>query len=312
MDISIKSSAPLVTALICNYNYCKYLPDAIESVLAQSWKNIEIIVVDDGSTDASREVLKRYEGHLRAILKENGGQASAFNEGIAEAHGEILCFLDSDDIWHPDKVAEVVAKYREAAWGLVCHGYELIDATGTILPEAGYQMDKTSLLGGDMFHYQQEHGYPWVFSPTSGMSMPSIIAHQLNPIPETDFRISADIALAYGSICFGPVGIIDRALFNYRIHGANGFALLQNQPRKLDVVNLIDSVKKFLYMKSVADGRSLDISVSLNDYYYFYRKAVFIAKKQPYKYIYRLWSLNMRQCFGKGQNVLSSLYDFTR
>jgi hypothetical protein len=65
-------------------------------------------------------------------------------------------------------------------------------------------------------------------------------------------------------------------------------------------------------MKSVADGRSLDISVSLNDYYYFYRKAVFIAKKQPYKYIYRLWSLNMRQCFGKGQNVLSSLYDFTR
>ena len=88
------NSKPLVTILICNYNYGRFLAEAIESALAQTWKNIEVIVVDDGSTDESREILTKYKGKIRIILKENGGQASAFNAGIAKARGEIVCFLD--------------------------------------------------------------------------------------------------------------------------------------------------------------------------------------------------------------------------
>ena len=125
------NSKPLVTILICNYNYGRFLAEAIESALAQTWKNIEVIVVDDGSTDESREILTKYKGKIRIILKENGGQASAFNAGIAKARGEIVCFLDSDDICHRDRVSRVIEKYKQGKWGLVCHDLDVIPESCT-------------------------------------------------------------------------------------------------------------------------------------------------------------------------------------
>ncbi len=89
---------PLVSIIINNYNYGRYLPDAIDSALSQNYKNVEVIVVDDGSTDNSREVILQYsEKIIATIHSQNTGQASAFNTGFQNSSGEIIIFLDSDD-----------------------------------------------------------------------------------------------------------------------------------------------------------------------------------------------------------------------
>ena len=99
---------PLVSVIINNYNYGHFLGEAIDSVLNQTYPNIEIVVVDDGSTDNSREIISSYQEKIISVLKENGGQASAFNAGFAASRGDIIFMLDSDDIFVPEKVAEVV------------------------------------------------------------------------------------------------------------------------------------------------------------------------------------------------------------
>lgn len=104
---------PLVSILINNYNYGRYLSDAIDSALGQTYLNTEVIVVDDGSTDNSREVIEHYGDRIVAILKENGGQASAMNAGFAASKGEIICILDSDDLFLPEKVSEVVDLFQK-------------------------------------------------------------------------------------------------------------------------------------------------------------------------------------------------------
>jgi glycosyltransferase involved in cell wall biosynthesis len=99
---------PLVSILVSNYNYGDFVAEAIESALAQTYTNCEIIVVDDGSTDSSRETINHFAGRIIPVFKSNGGQASAFNAGFARARGNIICFLDSDDLFLPTKVEQVV------------------------------------------------------------------------------------------------------------------------------------------------------------------------------------------------------------
>ncbi|BAY87276.1 putative glycosyl transferase [Calothrix parasitica NIES-267] len=101
-------SKPLVSILINNYNYGRFVGQAIDSALGQTYENIEVIVVDDGSNDNSREVIKGYGNQIISVLKKNGGQASAINAGFAASKGDIICLLDADDIFLPEKAAEIV------------------------------------------------------------------------------------------------------------------------------------------------------------------------------------------------------------
>ncbi len=98
-----------VSVIIPTYNYADYLPKAIDSVLAQSYPHIEVIVVNDGSTDHTAEVIKAYAGKVRYIEQGNQGAAAARNRGLQAAKGDYLCFLDADDAYLPDNVAEKVA-----------------------------------------------------------------------------------------------------------------------------------------------------------------------------------------------------------
>ncbi len=106
-------NAPLVSILINNYNYGRFLGDAIRSALAQSYANLEIVVVDDGSTDNSVETAQTFGDVVHLIAKENGGQASSFNAGFAASRGEIICLLDADDEFLPGKVERIVEVFRQ-------------------------------------------------------------------------------------------------------------------------------------------------------------------------------------------------------
>jgi len=99
---------PKVSVIIPAYNRAQLLPRALATVFAQTYKDYEVIVVDDGSTDDSPQVVKQFAGRVKYIRKENGGSASARNRGIEEAQGEYIAFLDSDDTWVPEKLAEQV------------------------------------------------------------------------------------------------------------------------------------------------------------------------------------------------------------
>jgi glycosyltransferase involved in cell wall biosynthesis len=121
----------LVSAVIPTYNYARFLPRAIDSVLAQTHDAVECIVVDDGSADHTPEVLARYGGRIRAIRQENRGLSAARNACIRAARGEYIALLDADDFWHPEKIAKQLA-YAEAATGPVLVGgaVQLVDVDG--------------------------------------------------------------------------------------------------------------------------------------------------------------------------------------
>lgn len=285
---------PLVTALICNYNYGRFLTDAVDSALAQSWEPMEVIVVDDGSTDDSRKVLERYGDRIRVILKENGGQASAFNAGIEFARGEIICFLDSDDTWFANKAEEVVRKFQSGDWGLVCHKMEAIYADGSPIPEEDmrYRPD-THLEEGTPTRNLANRGYPWIFAPTSGMSLRADIARSLLPIPEQSWRICADNPLAYGSACFAPTGVIRQPLGQYRNHGSNGFASLRNGGARYSVQLTELQSKRHLYVSKLRSSRSDTLEMDSGIPYPLFRSLCFMASPNPVRHIFQI----ARRCF---------------
>ncbi len=128
--------SPLVSIVIPNYNHAQYVADAIRSVLGQTYPNCEIIVVDDGSRDDSREVIGAFGAKVRAIFQQNQGLSAARNTGIAAAKGEFIGVLDADDMYEPgfaQTLVEVLNKHPEAG-GVFC-GYRFVDHENNPLPQ---------------------------------------------------------------------------------------------------------------------------------------------------------------------------------
>lgn len=217
-----RMSAPRISVIINNYNYGCFVAQAIESALAQTYPHKEIIVVDDGSTDDSRAVLQRYEGRVRLILKENGGQASAFHAGFAAAQGEVICFLDSDDYWAPQLLERVASVWR-AEVAMVEWRLECVDAEGKPL---GKRLPNRTPPQGDLRSLLLRRiSYPW--TPTSANAFARRAVEAIFPLDETLWRISADLPLLLAAPFYGALEFIDEPLTNYRIHGSN---LYQGMP----------------------------------------------------------------------------------
>jgi glycosyltransferase involved in cell wall biosynthesis len=123
----------LVSVVIPNYNCSGFLPAALDSVFAQTYPDIEVLVVDDGSTDDSLCVLDRYAGRIRVLRQPNQGVSAARNHGIRESRGELVAFLDADDLWHPEKLAKQVPLFANRSVGLVYCAVEYIDEAGRSL-----------------------------------------------------------------------------------------------------------------------------------------------------------------------------------
>ena len=130
---------PKVTVIIPNYNNRRFIAESVESVLQQSYKNVELIVVDDGSTDSSLLELDKYLPRIKIIRQLNSGVAAARNAGILSSTGEFIAFLDSDDVWLPEKLKKQMKILLESSLDLVyCGGKELKNDTVTgitFLPE---------------------------------------------------------------------------------------------------------------------------------------------------------------------------------
>src|SRR5271168_1963159 len=122
-------TVPVITVLIDTYNHERFIEEAIASVLEQDFppSEMEILVVDDGSTDRTPEIVRKFGARVRLLQKANGGQASAFNAGISEARGEIVSFLDGDDWWARNKLTLVMqAMSADPAVGIVGNGIIMV------------------------------------------------------------------------------------------------------------------------------------------------------------------------------------------
>ena len=122
-------SPSLVSIVIINFNYGRFLESAVRSALNQTYAPLEVVVVDDGSTDNSLCVLKKFEGLITVISKQRGGHVSAFNAGFAACQGEVVVFLDADDVLRPNCIARVMANWRRGL-SKVQYRLDTIDADG--------------------------------------------------------------------------------------------------------------------------------------------------------------------------------------
>jgi len=215
---------PLISVIIDTYNYGIYIEEAIDSAISQTLPQecYEIIVVDDGSTDDTRQRVAKYLPGIIYLYKDNGGQASAFNAGLSLARGEFIAFLDADDYWEPDKLSIVLEKFRnEPSVDVVYHTLCLVDDSKRkrgIFPQWFDQV----IANTPIKNYR--HWLTVIGTATSGISWRKSALMKLCPIPE-EYRICADGYLMVGApLVAQEFGLIDMPLGFYRIHGENRFS----------------------------------------------------------------------------------------
>jgi glycosyltransferase involved in cell wall biosynthesis len=218
---SMTADQPLVTALINTYNYGRYLPLAINSVLNQTYEHIEIVVVDDGSTDHTPDVLAQYAKRVRAIRTENGGQGHAFNVGIAAARGDLLMLLDADDMWVPNKVARMVefAESRPNA-DMLYHRYQNIDASGRKVGDP----QPFPLIDGNYRSKYLRSGGTWWSPIASVLTLRTDHIRRALPFPTYAVREGADTIVTDYCAVTTEIASLPEALTLRLLHGSNLYA----------------------------------------------------------------------------------------
>jgi glycosyltransferase involved in cell wall biosynthesis len=214
---------PLVSILVSNYNYGRYLSDAIESVLYQTYTHFELIICDDGSTDSSRDILERYKSRdprIRTIYAANGGQSSALNAAFRKSTGEIICLLDADDTFMPDKVRLVVRAFvATPEAGFAVHSLSVVDKARKHLGEIPFLYDLPSGWQGKFLSCDVPQVLPGL-PPTSGLSFRRSVAEAVFPFPTT-LKAYSDTWVQVVTPLITPIVAIRTPLSEYRVHDAN-------------------------------------------------------------------------------------------
>ncbi|MFW2439117.1 MAG: glycosyltransferase family 2 protein [Arenicellales bacterium] len=212
---------PLVSVIISNYNYGRYLGDAIKSVLGQTYSKIEVIVVDDGSTDESHEVISSFEGQITALYRDHQGQCAALNAGFPVSCGDVVVFLDSDDCLVADAIDRHVMPFKDNSEITKCQGYmNAVDAKGRPLgkkvplqlsPSGDYK-DVTLKQGPSICNHAWSSGNAWA----------RWFIEQVFPLPEdVENSVFPDGCLNPLAALYGPIVTLEKPVADYRIHGHN-------------------------------------------------------------------------------------------
>jgi glycosyltransferase involved in cell wall biosynthesis len=211
-------AAPLVSIVVNNFNYGRFLGQSIESALAQDHARTEVIVVDDASTDGSRDVIAAFGNRVLAVCQErNGGQAAALNAGFAASRGDLVIFLDADDYLYP-RAARVAAAALERGVGTVQYRLDLVDRGGRKIDL--YPAREIGFDSGNVVPKLLETGR-YEGTVTSGNAFARATLASVLPIPEDEFRICADGYLITAAPFYGAIAAIEEPLGAYRLHGDN-------------------------------------------------------------------------------------------
>jgi glycosyltransferase involved in cell wall biosynthesis len=257
-------AARLISIIINNFNYARFLRQSIDSALAQTHPLTEVIVVDDVSTDESRDIIRSYRDRIRPVLQEkNGGQAAALNSGFEASSGEVVIFLDADDYLYPEAVARVADAWRD---GLTILQYRLhlLDAAGEILdlyppPENAFDVGNVvpKLLATGRYEG----------TVTSGNAFGRAALERVMPIPPEPFRLGADGYLVSTVPFYGEVSALETPLGVYRLHGGNLWQTGPNLARRFRRALLHDLDKhRYLAERAAMFSMAAELEPGLRDY----------------------------------------------
>jgi glycosyl transferase family 2 len=219
-----------VDVVVTNHNYERFLPQAIESACSQTHPDVHVVVVDDGSSDGSREVLRRYEDRVEVVLKEQGGQASALNAGLERCRGEVLLVLDADDVLRPQAAARVAAAFAERPeLSKVQFPMAIVDAdgdpTGAVKPSGHLRAPV-----GDQRRAELAFPFDLPWLPGGGAGFRTEAVRRILPIPAADYpRSGADWYLVHLTALLGEAALLEEVCAEYRVHGGNAYELARDR-----------------------------------------------------------------------------------
>lgn len=214
---------PTVSIIINNYNYASFISQAIESAISQTCPAMEIIVVDDCSTDSSRQIIASYGASVVPVFHQaNGKQGAAFNSGFAKSRGDIVLFLDADDYLYPHAVEQIIQAWQPDL-AKVHYRLDVVDSDSQprhySYPQGG------DLDSGDIKQSVLTVG-TYVGVPTSGNALSRKALAQIMPIPQ-QFNTTSDDYLSVLIPLYGNVAAVNTALGAYRIHTSNQWAMTE-------------------------------------------------------------------------------------
>jgi hypothetical protein len=247
------SRTPLVSVVVATYNFERYLSRALDSVFAQDYPSdaIEVIVVDDGSTDGTPAVMERYRERVTYIRKENGGHLSTFDRGIGEATGEYIALLDGDDEWLPHKLrAQVALLEARPDLGLVHGDMRVVDEHGALLAESFFAQSGLRHVEGDLLAQLMRFNVV----TTSALLVRASLRDRFHPIPDwarvQDWWISLRVAEVAG------IGCVHDPVVDYRRHGRNLNNGRQGEGKRAALFHKELPLRRWLLCGEAAEGLS--------------------------------------------------------
>lgn len=256
-----QKSIPLVSVVVASYNAAKTLAETVECVLRQTYPSVELVVVDDGSTDDTQEILKRYSSRVRIVAKSNGGLASARNAGCKAAQGTYVALLDADDLCMPNRIS-VQAAFMEQHPDvlLCCSDFSAFNASGIVAESyiARYYSRVDETPGGIAGIYSRQKDISVdgeKLSTYSGQVYEHMAAGNFIHPPTVFFRRSAlekcgfwdesivnacDVDWLVRMTRIGQVGYIDRPLLQYRLSESQMSGSQQRIRKTLDIAYVMD------------------------------------------------------------------------
>jgi len=204
-----------MTIVICNYNYGRFLARAIDSSLSQDFLGTRVLVIDDGSTDDSRQIIESYGNRIEAHYKHNGGQISAYNDAVNMVDTELMILLDSDDFLYQRAVSEVMRMFDAGDFVKVQFRLDIVDSagrpSGAYVPHSAAPIDCGTLL---------RRGWLYPSPPASGNAYRTGALKKIFPVPHASTnRYGADFYAIYGVALLGDIATIPKSLGAYRVHG---------------------------------------------------------------------------------------------
>ena len=238
------SSSPFVSVIMPNFNKGQYIRFAIESVLSQTYQKLELIIVDGGSTDESRTIIQKYASkynNVFLITEKHNGRGAALNLGIEQARGELIAFIDSDDVYHKDKLSKQVQLFCDDRTFVCYTDAWIIDGSGATTGEI-YNKDIVRIPkdGCDGIIFRQLLRYDYVMSSSVMIPKELLKLERFDTIVEIaeDWDIWVRLARRFS------FRFIDEALYGYRIYGENTMSV-----RALPTsINIVRDWKNFLFL----------------------------------------------------------------